>query len=48
MDRCKNCGEILTEFEQEENNGLCHICYAEETADLQETLKHPDKHPDRV
>jgi len=40
---CKNCSVELSYFEQEENDGLCHICYAEEMADREETLKHPDR-----
>ena len=43
MNRCRECGVLLIDLEQEENDGLCHICYAEKIADREETLKHPDR-----
>ncbi len=43
MNTCKICGVTLTDFEQEENDGLCHFCYAKEMADIEDTLRHSDR-----
>ncbi|NQT23379.1 MAG: hypothetical protein HQ579_08110 [Candidatus Omnitrophica bacterium] len=40
---CKSCFVELTDYEREENDGLCHFCYAREAVEVEDTLKHPDK-----